>query len=170
MYPYLRWLSIAWRARKQRMGVFDESVLRFHVWPGDLDFFAHMNNGRYLSLMDSGRWDIVARLGLIGHMRRQRWITVLGGASIRFRRPMRPFQRFELRSRILGWDEKWFYISQRFEADGKVYADAAVRGLFRAPGESVPSAEVLRLVGHKGPSPALPRDVRAWADALDKSP
>lgn len=167
MYPYLRWLGVVWGARRARMGLLDESVLTFHVWPGDLDFFFHLNNGRYLTLMDSGRWDIIARLGLLGPMRRNRWISVLGGATIRFLRPMRPFQRFELRSRILGWDEKWFFISQRFVAGDKVFAEAVVRGLFRAPGRSVPSHEALRLVEDGRPSPPLPPFVEAWSAGLD---
>ncbi len=31
------------------------SVLRFRAWLWDLDLSLHMNNGRYLSLMDLGR-------------------------------------------------------------------------------------------------------------------
>ena len=169
MYPYLRWLGVAWRGRTGRQGVLDESVLTFHVWPGDLDFFFHMNNGRYLTLMDSGRWDIIARIGLIRPMRRNQWISVLGGASIRFLRPMRPFQRFELRSRVVGWDEKWFFISQRFVVGDKVFADAIVRGLFRAPGRSVPTAEVLQVVGEDRGSPPLPDGVSSWSKGLDAS-
>ena len=166
VYPYLRWLGVVLAGRKKRMGTFDESVLRFHVWPGDLDFFFHMNNGRYLTLMDSGRWDIMARLGLIPFMRKNGWISVIGGATIRFLRPLRPFQAFELRSRIVGWDAKWFYIDQRFVSEGKVFAESTVRGLLRAPGRSVGTAEVLRLVGETTPSPPLSREVEAWSRML----
>src|SRR5687768_16441057 len=63
VYPYLRWASVVLRSMfgPRRMRMHDTSVLRFHVWPGDLDFFGHMNNGRFLTLMDSGRFDIMAR-------------------------------------------------------------------------------------------------------------
>ena len=172
MYPYLRWLSVVFRRRKHR-GVdllFQDSRLRFHVWPGDLDFFGHMNNGRYLTLMDSGRWDLISQIGLLSHMKKNRWITVLGGATIRFKRPLRPFQRFDLITRILGWDAKWFYVEQRFESDGKIVADAFVRGIFRAPGKSIPSSEVLGAIGYTQPSPELPTHVVTWSRLQDETP
>ena len=42
----------------------DESVLKFRVWPTDLDVNFHMNNGRYLTIMDLGRVDLMLRTGL----------------------------------------------------------------------------------------------------------
>ena len=38
----------------QRLGVLDSSILTFRVWPNDLDINLHMNNGRYLTIMDLG--------------------------------------------------------------------------------------------------------------------
>lgn len=168
MYPYLRWLRVV-RASKRDASFtpLSESVLSFRVWPGDLDFFGHMNNGRYLSLMDSGRWDIMGRLGLIPILRRNRCISVLGGATIQYQRPLAPFQRFRLQSRIVGWDAKWFYIEQRFEAEGRTVATAWVRGLIRAPGRSVPTREVLEWLGLSLASPELPEPVRRWIAHLD---
>ena len=42
----------------------DVSRLAFRVWPHDLDTSLHMNNGRYWTLMDHGRADIMIRSGL----------------------------------------------------------------------------------------------------------
>ena len=41
--------------RKPRLGLLDTSVLILRVLPNDLDMNMHMNNGRYLSIMDLGR-------------------------------------------------------------------------------------------------------------------
>jgi acyl-CoA thioesterase FadM len=171
VYPYLRWLSVVLK-RHDRRGIellFEESRIRFHVWPGDLDFFGHMNNGRYLTLMDSGRFDLITRLGLLPHMKTNRMISVLGGATIQFKRPLRPFQRFDLLTRIVGWDAKWFYIEQRFESEGKLVANALVRRLFRAPGKSVPSKDVLALLSYDHESPPLPPHVVEWGRWQDES-
>ncbi len=129
-----------------------------------------MNNGRYLTLMDSGRWDLISQIGLLTHMRKNRWITVLGGATIQFKRPLRPFQRFDLVTRIVGWDAKWFYVEQRFESEGKLVADALVRGIFRAPGKSIPSVDVLAALGHAAPSPTLPPHVVTWSRLQETTP
>ncbi|HEV2566447.1 MAG TPA: hypothetical protein VGU19_15340 [Microvirga sp.] len=42
----------------------DVSRLTFRVWPHDLDTSLHMNNGRYWTLMDLGRTDMMIRSGL----------------------------------------------------------------------------------------------------------
>lgn len=171
MYPFLRWLGVARRSRRDpAFDVLSESRLRFRVWPGDLDFFGHMNNGRYLSLMDSGRWDIMGRLGLIPILRRRRCITVLGAATIQYRRPLAPFQEFLLVSRVVGWDEKWFYVEQRFESQGKTVAVSHVRGLFRERGRSVATSEVLSWAGVERPAPAMPQAVASWIRHLESSP
>ena len=61
----LRLLRVLIAARfRGRIDVLDESVLNLVVWPTDLDLNLHMNNGRYLSVMDLGRIDHVARTGL----------------------------------------------------------------------------------------------------------
>ena len=95
---------------------------------------------------------------------------MLGGATIQFKRPLRPFQRFELVTRILGWDAKWFYVEQVFTSEGKIVASALVRGIFRAPGKSIPSGDVLEAIGHKEPSPPLGTQILTWARLQDETP
>jgi acyl-CoA thioesterase FadM len=109
----------------------DESTIEYRVWPTDLDFNLHLNNARYLSFMDLGRLDLLARLGLLKPMLRLKWTPIVGAVMLRFRRGLDPWMRFTLHSRVLGWDEKWFYLEQRFLKDGEVYASGLVRALFR---------------------------------------
>ncbi len=147
--------------RRPPLGPFDESVLRMRVWPTDLDLNLHMNNGRYLSLMDLGRFDLVARLGIAREAWRRRWRPLVGAAAIRFRRSLSPFQAFELRSRLLGWSDKYFFIEQRFVHGGHDAAIGRVKGLFRAADGNVPTATVLDAAGKPGvASPPVPDEVK----------
>jgi acyl-CoA thioesterase FadM len=151
-------LAIVLRARHYRAGTFEplgETRLGFRVLPTDLDFNLHMNNARYLSLMDLGRVDLLNRLGLLRLAFRGRWLPALGAVSIRFHRPLKLLDRFELSTRILGWDEKWFYLEQRFERSGKPIATARVKGLVRGPNGSIPTVEILASVGVRLVSPDL---------------
>src|SRR5690606_32733351 len=70
-----------------RIGILDESIVRFRVWPNDLDTNLHMNNGRYLTLMDLGRLDLLLRNGSVTFVIRNTWYPVLAGSLIRFRGP-----------------------------------------------------------------------------------
>ncbi len=151
-----------------RLGPLDESVVTFRVWPNDLDLNGHMNNGRYLTLMDLGRVDLMGRIGVARTAITRRWRPVVGSATIRFRRSLRPFERYTLKSRVVCWDEKWFFIEQRFERGGTVVAVGLVKGLMRGPAGNVPTAEVLRAIDVTLASPDMPPAIRLWqqSDAL----
>lgn len=166
MNLYLRLIRVVVAALfGRRLTLLDDSVVRLRVWPNDLDFNLHMNNGRYLTVMDLGRTDLMLRVGLFGLLWRRRWAPVLGGATIRYRRSLAAFAGYRLRSRLLGWDEKWLYLDQSFEdATGAVAAHAVVKAVFRRRGGTVPTAEIAAAFGWTGPSPALPAYVQALRD------
>lgn len=143
---------------KPRIGLFDKSELNFLVMPTDLDFNLHVNNARYLSFMDLGRTDLLLRVGMARVAYRERWRPVVGNINIRFRRSLLPFRHFTLQTRLLGWDEKWIYLEQRFESARGVHAVAMVQGVFVGRDGSVPSHIVLNRMGHQGDSPIFPAE------------
>ncbi|WP_029011213.1 thioesterase family protein [Azospirillum halopraeferens] len=148
----------------RRFGFLGESRLHLRVWPTDLDVNLHMTNARYFSVMDLGRLDLLVRGGVVALLWRRRWQPVLGAATVRFRRPLRPFRRFTLISRVLCWDDKWIYIEHRIATGTTTAALAVVRGAFVGPGGTVSPAEVLRALGERVDSPPMPDHVAAWRD------
>lgn len=151
--------------RRSRLDPLGESVLTFRVLPSDLDINLHMNNGRYLTLMDLGRLDLVTRMGVLGEMRRRKWMPVIGSLKIRYRRSLQPFQRYQLRSRLLCWDDKWFFMEQRFERRGELMAIALVKGLFLGPEGRVPTQRVVDAAAVVVDSPPFPERVAVWQEA-----
>lgn len=135
---------------RPRQGVLDPAVLRMRVWPTDLDINLHLTNSRYLALMDLGRIELLLRIGVMGKVLKRRWLPVISIATLRFRREIGPFERFTLHTRLLGWDEKWFYMEQRFETGRGVAAVGIVKGLFRGPKGNVPSQQLVALTGYDG--------------------
>lgn len=146
------------------IGFLDTARLRFRVWPTDLDLNMHMTNARYFSVMDLGRTDLMLRAGMARTILRNRWQPVIGAANVRFRRPLAPFQRFELVSRVLCWDDKYFFIEHRVETARGTAAMAVVQGAFVARGTVVPPAEVLAVLGERRDSPPMPDFVAAWRE------
>ena len=142
-----------------------ESVVTFRVMPGDLDINLHMNNGRYLTVMDLGRLDFIVRAWVWRPMLRQRWMPLVGSETIRFRRSLAPFRRFELRTRLVCWDDKWFYFEQRFTAGGELVASALVRGLLRGRQGNIAPTTVLAAAGHEVSSPAMAPAISKWSEA-----
>lgn len=115
----LLWLLLTSGVRPPLAMPGDASVLPFRVGLLDLDISLHMNNGRYWTLMDLGRLDLMLRGGLWRAVRRHRWLPVVNAGTIRFRREMRLFRAFRLETRILCWSETWFVLQHRMLMDGR---------------------------------------------------
>lgn len=142
-----------------RLSLLDTSVLELHVWPTDLDIQMHMNNGRYLSLMDLGRIDLAVRSGFWREGRRRGWFPVVGTILIEYRRVMTIFESYQLKTRLIGWDERWLFFEQEFVVGAKIAAAATVKAMIRSRTGAVPTREVLSAIGFTGQSPPLPERV-----------
>ena len=147
---------------RTRLHALDESVLTFRVWLNDLDINGHMNNGRYMTLMDLGGVDLMARGGLLKVLLKHKWRPIVASAMIRYKHELRPFQKYQLRTRLLCWDQKWFFAENRFERGGEIVAIGMAKGLFRGSAENVAPAEVFKALGYHVDSPPVPESVAMW--------
>lgn len=167
MNLYLRLLLTfvsAWRAPSLHHGEISECT--FRVWLHDIDLFGHMNNGRYLQIMDVARADWMLRTGVIGAMRRNRWGAVLGGGVVRFRRSLKPMQRYRVRTRLVCWDDRWFYHEHTFlDSVGNRVAVGITRAALRGEGLWIPSRVVVQAVHDGAVSPPVPAYLKDLLDA-----
>ncbi|HEX9935624.1 MAG TPA: thioesterase family protein [Longimicrobium sp.] len=154
--------------RRTRLEMLDESAVRLVVLPTDLDLNGHMNNGRYLTLMDLGRVDLLVRLGIVRAMRVNRWSGVVASVAVSFRRALNPFHRYELRSRLLGWDDRWFFMEQRFTRRGQLAAYGLVKIQFSGRSGRLRPQQVVSATGSTLESPPLPQAVLEWQDAENR--
>ena len=168
------WVLLAAFFRPRLDHVLAPSRLTLRVLPNDLDTNFHMNNGRYLTIMDLGRFDLILRTGLYRLMLRHKSVPILSAATIRYRLPLDPFQRFHLDTRVVCWDEKWVFMEQRFiYADGgrqgAVAAIGLVKGSFydKAARQTLPTQLLLDELGIADHSPAFPPEINAWQAAED---
>jgi acyl-CoA thioesterase FadM len=143
----------------------DTTVTRWRVLPGDIDVFGHMNNSRYLVFMDLGRIDFLRRCDLFKGVLRNRWAVPVGGAHMDFRKSLKPFARFELHTRLLYWDERWFYFRQSFHRPGEMARPVCtghVKTLFLGRQGPVGTARVIEeLAGRPLAQPPLTDEVRS---------
>lgn len=164
MYPLARFAKVLAAApTRAKLDPLADSVVSFRVWPGDLDNNLHLNNGRYLTLMDLARWDMVVRTGLGKELLKRRWHPVVGSSTIRHRKSLNLLQRFDLRTRLIGWNDQGFFIEQRFERGGEVHAIGVIWGVFLGPEGKVPASDVVHAVSPGAASPPLPAWVETWA-------
>jgi acyl-CoA thioesterase FadM len=144
------------------LGVLDEDCLRLRVWPNDIDLNMHLNNARYLSLMDYGRTRLLARTRLLEHIIRLRWTPLVGAVWMTYRRSLALFAPFALGSRLLCWDERWFYIEQTFTGSRGLAAVGWVKGLLRGPEGNLEPQRILERVAPGIVSPPVPEAIATW--------
>lgn len=162
LFMRLLWLRLVGRFRP-RAGLLEPVRTPFRVLPTDLDALRHVNNGVYFSMMDIARMDLLMRVGMAGELRRRGWFPVVSAETMGFRRSLELFQRFEVETRILGWDDRSFYIQQSFIRNDDTIASALVAGRFlRREGGSVSPGEAAALAGEPT-SPDLPDWTRRLA-------
>ena len=148
------------------------SQLTFRVWPTDLDTSLHMNNGRYLTIMDLGRVDLMLGSGLLKLLLKHGWTPIASGINIRYRRELRLFDRFTLDTQLVCWTDVTVVMEQTFRfvggaRAGQVAARAFVKaGLYdRKVKAFVTIAQLLSLLGTSAESPPVPADVEAFLKA-----
>ena len=138
--------------------------LRMCVLPNDLDFNLHMNNARCLAISDLGFVDFVLRLGLGRILPAKGWRPLFGGRLVRHRFGLRAFERFVVATRLICWDDKWFYFDQRLETSRGVASIVLTKGLIydRGTAHTISPSELLDILGLLTQSPEMPPEVRQW--------
>lgn len=163
MFPWLRMFKVGMRFQNApRVGLLDTTTIRLRVWPNDLDVNLHVNNGRYLTLADLGRIDWFVRAGVFQVARQRGIFPVVGDAIAKFRRELKPWQLFEIHTRMLGWDDRWGFLEHRFVVNDRAVGVVAIRGVFRSAQGSVRPAELMEGVGATMASPPLPQWIQEW--------
>lgn len=114
----------------------------------DLDLVWHMNNGRYLSLFDLGRFDFFIRTGIWEALSANGWSTVVAHATITFRKSLRLNQKFVVETAIIAVDDRAVFLENRAVVNGEIYASLIVRGRFvKLAGGVLPVSELLDAMG-----------------------
>jgi acyl-CoA thioesterase FadM len=144
------------------LGVLDEDCLRMRVWPNDIDLNMHLNNARYLNIMDYARTHLLARTRLLDHIVRARYKPMVGAVWITYRRSLPVFSAFTLGSRLVCWDERWFYMEQTFTGRDGLAAVGWVKGILRDSRGNVDPQEVIDGVASGLASPPMPDAIATW--------
>lgn len=130
----------------------------------DLDIYAEMNNARYLNVMEMGRWDISVRTGLMKVIKKNNWGFTVAGCSIRYRKRLTAFQKFEVHTSVAGIDERWFFMEQNIFRNGVQHTGALFRTAIISKQGLVPTKKVFEEMGMVW-QPKMPD----WAIEWDKS-
>jgi acyl-CoA thioesterase FadM len=166
----LRYLRLS-RRTSQRLGVHDVASMPMRVWASDLDELRHMNNGVYLTAMDLPRFDLMRRAGIWQAIDAAGYYPVVVAQTISYRKSLTLGQRYDIETRMIGYDEKSAYCEQRFVVAGEIYARAYVRARFlKRGGGAVSMREVADIAGIEIDKYPIPEWMRQWAEHVALPP
>jgi acyl-CoA thioesterase FadM len=154
-----------WRLPKLAIGQTLERSLR--VLPNDIDLNGHMNNGRYLTLIDLMLIEYFIRVGFAGAVIKNGWRPMSGGSFITYRRGLKPFQSYRLRYRIDACDANWNYMRFEFLAGDKLCARGFMKGAVVSKEGFVPNETSYAALGQPVPTHGLSESVKHWLAAED---
>lgn len=169
LYLRLLWLLLRLPWMKKQSDPLASSTLSMRVMPFDLDVFMHVNNGRYLSMMDLGRLHLMWVIGLLKPLRQQRWNPLLGSVKIHYLKPLTLFQHFTLNTQTLYWDEKWIYVEQKIYHRDQLCAVALMKILFIGKEGKIAPQSLLDLLPHPPKQPPIPDVIKYWMQAEQAS-
>jgi acyl-CoA thioesterase FadM len=164
LYLRLLWTLLrCWRLPRIVAGQAIERRLR--VLPNDLDINGHMNNGRYLTVVDLLLMEYFVRSGFARVMLREGWRPMSGGSFISYRRGLKPLQTYTLRFRLDACDGQWNYMRFEFVSGERVCAAGYMKGAAVSRDGLVPNAVSYRKLGVAVPTDGLPAPVAQWLAA-----
>lgn len=111
-------LALKHRGINKYKNIFDESIIYGRCWLNDLDVNWHMNNSRYLRECDFGRISYLFETGLWNVLSKRRKFfdknsnMVASALQVQYRQSVQLNDKFQIRTRLNGWDEKAFYFEQ----------------------------------------------------------
>ncbi|OJJ42488.1 hypothetical protein ASPZODRAFT_105211 [Penicilliopsis zonata CBS 506.65] len=152
----------------------------------EIDFNLHKSNSTFYADLDISRIELLVVLfkdaitplapranlapenAYSRRNRRRPLLFLLGGVACIFKREIKPYQRYEVVSRVLTWDEKWVYIVSYFVKPGgrqpaeitedSILASALSKYVFKQGRQTRDPAGVLRELGLAGDPDAAAGD------------
>ena len=167
MYPLLRLVRVIVKSQFQEKLSFDNDYtdsVNLIVLPQDIDPFMELNNGRYVTLLDLGRFSLGGKVNMASFLKRNNWSLTIVGTYNEYRFRLRLFQRFILKTKIIGYDENWFYFFQKVERKGKTHMASVVKFAYTSKEGLVLPKEVISAMGIKYDPNKLP----LWIKELTK--
>jgi acyl-CoA thioesterase FadM len=140
---------------RQKILVTDTSHLSFRVWPQEADK-KYMNNASFWTITEMGQMDLLFRSGLFKLCRRNHWSPLVGSQKMVYKKPLKRFERFELKSKLIYWDDKWGYLKQTFLKKDQLIANSLIKVIFRSKDGNVPFSQILTSLGIEANLPLKP--------------
>lgn len=131
----------------------------FRAWPLDCDINLHLTGSRYISFMDLARVNHLIKVKMLKKILQKKWLPVVGIVQLRYLKPIKPMAKLNVETQVLSWDEKYYYIEQKFISRGITCAVGLVKVAFIGNGKVIPINKIFQLFGDVPTPPVDPSTI-----------
>jgi acyl-CoA thioesterase FadM len=168
--PFFRLASVTIKAfKKTKINFWEASTIKTKVHPNDLDVNVHMNNARYSTMFDLGRFDFLVRTGLIKLIWKEKWRPVIGSTMVSYLKSLKLYEKFTISTKVVFFDDKWFYLEHLLKKNDELMSRAFVKCLFLQKGQKITTQDLLKEL-HCNDMPILtpPPALLSWLKAEEE--
>lgn len=115
-----------------------------------------MNNASFWTITEMGQMDLLFKSGLFRLCRRYHWSPLVGSQKMVYKKPLKRFERFELKSKLIYRDDKWAYLEQTFLKNDQLIANSLIKVIFRSKDGNVPVSQIRTSLGIEANLPLKP--------------
>jgi acyl-CoA thioesterase FadM len=161
---WLRLLFAIFSAKyRSKLTITEESNITFRVWLTDVDA-SIMNHATMMTVMEMGRIDFMVRSGFFKLARQNKWYFPLRSISVQFIRPLKLFQKANLKTKVFHIDERWIYTEQKIIRHGKDIAICIVKSTVKKGKETISTNKIAKALGID----ELPTEGKQIIDSYEK--
>lgn len=138
MFTFFRFIYIAIQSYFFNESNDEWSQFRLRAMPWDCDPNLHINNAKYLTILDLARAQLFFKNGFFKVFSNNRWTAVVTSANVVYRRSINLWTSYTVRSRIAYKTDRLIVLEHVFEGEGILYAHAYIAIAFLENGKMIP--------------------------------
>jgi acyl-CoA thioester hydrolase len=121
--------SIIQKNKKPTHSLYDLLCFKHVVKFSYIDIYKHINNAKYLRIYEKARWDFGIKTGMTKIMIEKKYLFLIMSAEITYIKELNLGQKFEVYTKIIATDEKYYYFEQQMKRGEAVHNHAIFKVL-----------------------------------------
>jgi hypothetical protein len=116
--------------------------------------------------MAFARWELLFGSEFRSLAFKNKWAPVTTAETVTYRRSIQAFEKFQVTTKIVFWDDERFYVEHRFMCNDRLCLRALVEGMIRSPEGVLKPGEMFEQTGDVGEKPKISQQLLAEIEAL----
>lgn len=148
---------------KSNMTLADGLNKQLRVLPNDIDINGHMNNGRYLTIIDLFVLEVCLRTKILVPAIKLGWMPIIGGHMITYKGELKILEKYTVDFKMCCWNDDWTFFSYTFiNSKGRIVATGYAKGAWVSKKGIVKNNVIEEKLHITRPDFPIPDEIITW--------